>query len=289
MLSVVVPTYGRPGSLERLLDALDRQDAATPFEVVVVDDGSPQADVAAVVARHPRARYLRQANAGPAAARNRGWRAATGDVIAFADDDVVPTPTWASELVAEFNGEPGLHALGGAIVPLGDGHLDRFAQLEHHVDHGVDDDGSVRYLVTANCAWRRSVLEQLGGFDEAFPSASGEDTDLTLRAVESGFRLRTTTAATVAHENPTSLRAILRTYHRHGRSRARIVAAHPDAGWGRRRRSLLTVRHWRERYRHYRDGGCDVGQATTYTVLRMVGLVWYGAGIVASRRDRRPS
>ncbi len=290
MLSVVIPTYERPASLGRLLHALEQQGAGgEDLEVVVVDDGSTAGDVAGVVARHATVRYLRQDNAGPAAARNRGWRAAAGDVIAFTDDDTVPTPTWAADLLAAFAADPAIDAVGGGIVPLVAGPMARFSQLEHHVDHQVGDDGSVRYLVTANCAWRRPVLEQLGGFDEHFPAASGEDTDLTLRAVEAGFRLATIDGAVVAHDNPTSLTTILRTYHRHGRSRAQIVAAHPGAGWGRRRRAVLAPGYWTDRYRYYRAAGCGAGQAAMYTAVRLLGLAWYTAGIAASRFDRGSS
>ena len=99
--------------------------------------------------------------------------------------------------------------------------------------------------------------------------------------MEAGFRLATIDGAVVAHDNPTSLMTILRTYHRHGRSRAQIVAAHPDAGWGGRRRAMLAPGYWADRYRYYRAAGCDAGQAAQ--VHRAPAG---GAGVVL-RRDRR--
>ena len=105
--AVVVATYARPQHLDRLLTALEAQEGAPPFEVVVVDDASP-GDVADVVARHADGvaavpiRYLRQPeNRGPATARNRGWRATDAVIVAFTDDDCVPAPGWLAALARE--------------------------------------------------------------------------------------------------------------------------------------------------------------------------------------------
>src|SRR5258707_10281865 len=93
MLSVVIPTYNRCASLRRLLDALARQTlSADRFEVIVVDDGS--SDGTRELLRTLKTPYalvsIEQPNQGPGAARNRGVRAASGDLILFLDDDVVP-------------------------------------------------------------------------------------------------------------------------------------------------------------------------------------------------------
>src|SRR5262249_17492022 len=86
LLSVVIPTYNRalrlPLALQSVVDA-----ALDPVEIVVVDDGSTD-NTAEVVERFGRGvRYVRQGNAGPAAARNRGIREARGDYILFLDSD----------------------------------------------------------------------------------------------------------------------------------------------------------------------------------------------------------
>ena len=95
-VSVVVPTRDRPESLRRCLGALRAQDLAE-LEVIVVDDGSRDrgAVEAALAGAAPGVRLLRTPGRGPAAARNRGVRAATGEVVCFTDDDCEPEPGWA--------------------------------------------------------------------------------------------------------------------------------------------------------------------------------------------------
>jgi glycosyltransferase involved in cell wall biosynthesis len=278
-VSVVVPTFNRAGSLDRLLHAIACcEQPSGGFDVIVVDDGSTD-QTAEVVERHPGVRYLRQQNSGPATARNRGWRSAQGDVVVFTDDDTLPDRRWLVELVEDLGS---MDAVGGQVRPLVPGYLADFVQLEQHVSHGVDDDG-VRYLVTANCAWRRRALEELEGFDEGFSDASGEDTDLTLRARAAGLSLGVTPRAAVAHDNRTSLRGLMRTYFKHGRSRRAVVVANPSAGWGARRRSMLGPAYWLRRYRYYRAAGVSRARALGYVALRLIGLTAYAAGIVVSR------
>lgn len=281
----MVPTYNRSGVLERLLVALAAQESAPPFEVVVVDDGST--DRTEAVAGAASARYVRQPNSGPAAARNRGWRAAGAPLVAFTDDDTVPTPHWLAELRAAALHHPDAAAVGGRIVALAPTFLATFVQLERHVDHGVDPDLGVRYLVTANAIWRRDVLVELGGFNERFAAASGEDTDLSMRARRAGYELAVVDGAEVAHDHRASLRAILRTYRKHGTSRRVLVDRHPQEPWGRRSRTMGRPSYWLRRFRYYRSHGCSTMTATCYLGLHFVGLVSYATGILSARSDAR--
>ena len=289
-LSVVIPTYNRARLLERTLSSLDAQEGVgAPVEVIVVDDGSDD-DTATVVANHPNVVYLRQENAGPAAARNRGWSTARGRIIAFTDDDTIPDPRWLCDLLRAFTADPDLDAAGGSIRPLTLSFLTRFVQAEQHASHGIGADGSIKYLVTANCAYRREVLAALGGFDEAFPAASGEDTDLTLRAQAAGYRMRLLGDALVLHDHPTTLRPIVRAYCKHGRSR-RLVLDRNAAGRGTSgARDVFTIDHWRRRYRSYRQVGIGPGGAVAAFGLRLAGLAAYAVGMSESRRAaRRPA
>ena len=108
-VSVVVPTYGRAHAIRDCVAALQAQDA-DGLEIVVVDDGSPVPVADLPVTPHP-LRLLRQDNAGPAAARNRGVDAARGELVCLTDDDCRPDPGWASAyLRAARNGAKGLMA-----------------------------------------------------------------------------------------------------------------------------------------------------------------------------------
>src|SRR5688500_12577774 len=122
LVSVVIPTHRRPALLERCLSALDTQDYPTDrFEIIVVEDGGP-GEGQRVVERAARTspvavRYFGVPHGGPAAARNRGWRAARGEIIAFTDDDTIPHPRWLAEGVKSFT--VGADVVSGrTVVPL---------------------------------------------------------------------------------------------------------------------------------------------------------------------------
>jgi glycosyltransferase involved in cell wall biosynthesis len=286
-ISVVIPTYNRAASLERLLDALASSDLEpTRFEVIVVDDGSGD-HTADVVERAPLpVRYLPQRNQGPASARNTGWRAASGPVVAFTDDDCVPEPGWLPSMLEEFS-DVTVGGVGGRIIPLVGGFLADFVDAEGLVDHGravaTDGSRSPTYLVTANAAFRRAALESVGGFDERFRLPAGEDVDLSERVTGAGWRLARTNTATVRHDHRVTPIELLRTYHRHGRGRAWLAlvsSAQYSTGGARR---VLTVSHWRDRIDRYRAGGRTTGRVCVFALIRCVGLVVYAAGLVQER------
>jgi glycosyltransferase involved in cell wall biosynthesis len=269
-VAVVVPTFNRAGQLDDLLDAVAGQvDVEGGYEVVVVDGGSTDG-TAEVVARHPGAHHLFQPNAGPAAARNRGWRATTAPVVAFTDDDTLPSPTWLHDLLAALDADAGLSAVGGAVRPVRRTRPAEFVELDGLVNHGVDADGTIRYLITANLAVRREALEAVGGFDESFPAASGEDTDLTWRLQAAGHRLATTDQAVVRHRHPERWADVLALFAKHGRSRRQLLRRHPGAGLGSsaERRRLDP----RLRYRRYRGAGAGRFRAAGFLAFRYVGL-----------------
>jgi histidinol-phosphate phosphatase family protein len=183
---VVVPTLGRP-SLATLLDALGAQAEHLPGRVVLVWDRRDQGPLP-LLAWPPslaaRVTVLRGPSGGPAAARNAGWRAATASWVAFLDDDVVPGPTWAADLADDLAGLPPEVAGSQGVlrVPLPDWR--RPTDWERNV-HGLE---GARWI-TADLAYRRSVLDELGGFDERFPRAYREDADLGLRVVRAGYQI----------------------------------------------------------------------------------------------------
>jgi cellulose synthase/poly-beta-1,6-N-acetylglucosamine synthase-like glycosyltransferase len=196
-VSVVVPTYRRPALLDRCIGALARQSLpAAEYEIIVADDaGSIETreqcarwtDRAAVAVRCVAAKGVRR---GPAAARNVGWRAALAPVIAFTDDDTVPSPDWLAQGSKLF-ADPGVDAAWGrVVVPLPD----------CPTDYELDAAGLERAgFVTANCFVRARLLESLGGFDEEFRSAWREDSDLFFRLIGAGYSVIHAPSAVVVH------------------------------------------------------------------------------------------
>jgi len=178
-LSVVIPTYRRPALLTRCLEALLAQTLlAHAFEVIVVDDGASEdtRDACDAIMRRalerggPVIRYLLpQGTRGPAAARNRGWRAAEGAIIAFTDDDTVPDRDWLRQ------GEAAL-AARGAQAAWGRVHVPLPAAMTDNARNTAGLENAV--FVTANAFARRDALREVGGFDERYRRAWREDTDL---------------------------------------------------------------------------------------------------------------
>jgi glycosyltransferase involved in cell wall biosynthesis len=183
LLDVVVPTIGRP-SLDGLLSSLTRSLPADS-RVLVVDDRPPGAPPLALARDDPRVRVIRSGGRGPAAARNAGWRAGSAPWVAFVDDDVDVPLGWVRALERDLRtAEREDAAVQGRIeVPLPPGR--RATDWERNVA-GLD--GAT--WITADMAVRREALDAVGGFDERFPRAYREDTDLALRLLDAGWSLR---------------------------------------------------------------------------------------------------
>lgn len=181
-VSVVVPTCGRLDLLDRSLDALTRQDyPAGACEIIIVDD-EPSRNTLQLVAgwrartldRGVRLVYIANDGAhGMTAARNRGWRAAKGPVIAFTGDDTVPSPGWLAYGMAAFD--------AGTDVVCG--RIDTPAAARDGAANPADEAPA---LDSANCFCRRAILEALDGFDERFRDDWRADSDLHFRLLETG-------------------------------------------------------------------------------------------------------
>lgn len=220
-VSVVVPTHNRRALLERLVRALEAQENAPAYEVVVVDDGSvdgsyDELERLAAASGVTLVPVRLDTSGGPAVARNTGWRTARAPRVAFIDDDCVPDRAWVAALT---NRLEDADIVQGRTVPDPD-------QVDGRpYSYSITVEGQWGYYEACNIAYRRDVLERLGGFDEAFryDAASrrgqgpiyGEDVDLAWRAIASGARVVFEPEALVLHD----VRA--RTFREHLRDRHR--------------------------------------------------------------------
>jgi glycosyltransferase involved in cell wall biosynthesis len=220
-VTVIVPTHGRPGAAARLVRALhiQRLPDAAGLEVVVVDDGSPvPVEVAADPGSHASVRVLRQRQAGPASARNRGLDAARGELVAFIDDDCEPAPGWLAALVEAARQHPGC-GLGGAVVNrLRHNPFAETSQLivsflcEYYQDRTTN-----RFFTSNNLAFPRQALLACGGFDATYTRAAAEDREICDRWVERGGRLVAVPQAVVLHAHPLTWLGFLRQHFEYGR------------------------------------------------------------------------
>ena len=202
-VSVVVPTYHRADLLDRCLAALAAQDFdPRDYEIIVADDAAcPEtARQVGVWNRQaaPAIQYVAVSGAhGPAAARNRGWQEARGDIIAFTDDDCLPAPGWLAAGVAAFTSgccggdrRPVDAVWGRTVVPLPP------APTDYERDAAGLEQGE---FITANCFYRRATLACVGGFDERFRIAWREDSDLFFTVLEHGGHAVHAEEAVVVH------------------------------------------------------------------------------------------
>lgn len=189
-LSVVIPAYRAEAHLRACLDGLLDQTADLDrFEIVVVDDASPDG-TAAVAESYERVRLVRRAeNGGAAAARNLGASEARGGVLLFLDSDVTPEPDLVDGVLAVF-ADPAVRAATGRYGPE-PANPTRFARYKalwtwHCWEHTGARTGRSGHLQGALAAVRRKELLAAGGFDERYEGGNVEDYELSARLAEQG-------------------------------------------------------------------------------------------------------
>jgi GT2 family glycosyltransferase len=248
--SIIVPTYNRPAQLETCLSALSGLDyAADRYEVIVVDDGSssPLDAVTAPFQNRLRLSLLRQANAGPAAARNRGAQAARATWLAFTDDDCQPAPSWLRTLAGKLAGHPDGVVGGHTVNGLDDNLCSTMSQIivdvvyRHYNAHPED----ARFFATNNLAIGRELFHRLGGFDASF--ITSEDRELCDRLTAHGVRMRYAADCVVKHQHALSLRGFCRQHFHYGRGAFRFhrsqVKRRSPATWS-KTGFHLDLRNW---------------------------------------------
>ncbi|HLB10777.1 MAG TPA: glycosyltransferase [Gemmatimonadaceae bacterium] len=224
-LSLIVCTRDRAEKLDAFFEAICRQRARAAWELVIVDNGSTdetparlpvlarEAGVAVTIVREPRP--------GLGRARNAGIRRARGALLAFTDDDCYPAADYVDAVVRAFS-DSSLDFLGGRILLHDEG--------DHPITIRVDSAPiaippcsvvPTGLVQGANMAFRRAVLERIGGFDDALGPGTpfcNDDVDAVARASAAGFAGRFVPEPVVYHHHgrrdPASVAALWRTYDR---------------------------------------------------------------------------
>lgn len=240
--SVVIPTFRHPRHVSECLDSLARQTFAESWEVVVVDDGSPsppelREDLPDTGSHW---RVVRQANAGPAAARNRGVAEARGEFVAFTDDDCRPHPLWLESLVRAERQHPGA-LVGGTTVNGLPGEL--FAStsqliVDYVYEHFNADPGNAYFLASNNILCPRERFLELAGFDRHFSRAGAEDRDFCDRWRMKGWPIVWQRDAEVEHRHSQTLGGFVDVCFRYGRGAYRYRALRQQRGSGTMREDI---------------------------------------------------
>lgn len=210
--SIIIPALNEAENLTRNLP-LVRQQMAPSDELIVIDNGS--CDDTAAIARKFDARVVHEPVRGRSRARNRGIQIAGGELLVFLDADCRPSLNWLSHLLAPFGG-PKIGCVAGEIQLIYDANeLGAYLNSKGHLSQTVNFKHQfLPYAGSGNVAFRREVLNLIGGFDEAL--YSGHDADICWRMqLETDYHIVLATKAAVDHFQSLTLAALVRQKRRH--------------------------------------------------------------------------
>jgi glycosyltransferase involved in cell wall biosynthesis len=238
-VSVVICAYNAEPTMEACLTSLQKL-RYPAFEVIVVDDGSTDR-TGAIADRFEGMHVIHQENKGLSAARNVGINASLGEIVAFTDSDCVVDPDWLHYLVATFL-HTGLSAVGGPNLPPPEDSMVAacVAASPGGPLHVLLDDVEAEHIPGCNMAFRREVLDEIGGFDPIYRSA-GDDVDVCWRLQDLGYRIGFSPAAMVWHFRRNTMKAYIGQQKGYGKAEALLYFRHPH------RFNALGYSRWRGR------------------------------------------
>lgn len=257
-ISVVVCSYNGSRTIRECCEAL-QQLHYSDYEVIIVNDGST--DSTAEIAGDFDVRLISTENMGLSHARNLGLRAATGEIVAYLDDDAFPDPHWLTYLAATFM-KTRYVAVGGPNVTIQeDGWIaECIGHAPGNPTHILLSDDEAEHIPGCNMAFRREALQAIGGFDPQFRIA-GDDVDVCWRLQQAGGTLGFSPSAMVWHHRRNSVRAFWRQQVNYGKAEA-----------------LLELK-WPEKYNrlgHHNWRGRIYGAGSTHSRLFNRGRIYYG-------------
>ena len=224
-VSVVVCAYNAARTVDSCLASLKKLNYPN-YEVIVVNDGSTDQTLE-IAQCYDYMQLINQENLGLSAARNVGIAAATGEIIAFTDSDCVADPDWLTYLVAKFISS-GVCAVGGPNFPPPEDSLipSCVAVSPGGPTHVLLSDEVAEHIPGCNMAFRRDVLQEIGGFDPLFRTA-GDDIDLCWRLQDLGYTIGFSPAAVVWHFRRNTVKDYLNQQRGYGKAEALVYFKHP--------------------------------------------------------------
>ncbi|MBV8520451.1 MAG: glycosyltransferase [Acidobacteria bacterium] len=235
--SIVIPTYNRLDMLLRVLDALDAQRDAPPFETIVINDGSTD-DTERAVSQRANVTFRTQPNGGPGRARNHGVSLARGRFVVFIGDDTVPEPSFLAEH-ARVHRDANDDVLVACLGYTGWPHGERVTAFMDYInDYGLQfgykliRDGEVvpfNFFYTSNISIDRALLAA-HPFDTTFPAAAWEDIELAYRLDALGLKIHYNARAITRHYHPMTVDSFARRQYTVGKSGAIFFRKHPELG-----------------------------------------------------------
>lgn len=209
-ISVIIPVYNSVLKLKKCLEALEKQTySREQYEIIVIDDGSVENINSMVNDLH--IRYYLQPHRGPAAARNKGVEMAKGSIVLFTDADCMPDENWIQAMVSSFQ-SPEIVAVKGVYNTRQQEFWARFAQIEFNERYKLLlKNKFIDMIDTYSAGFRKDAFLSTGGFDTSFPFPNNEDTDLSYKMSQKGYKMVFNPDAVVWHSgHPDTLRKYMK-------------------------------------------------------------------------------
>ncbi len=225
-ISVVVCSYNGARTIRDTMEGLQRL-AYPEVEVIVVNDGSTDA-TPRIVAEYEGVRLISTENRGLSAARNTGWQQATGEIVAYIDDDAYPDPHWLHYLAYRFMTGDWVGVGGPNIAPPGDGPIaDCVANAPGGPVQVLLTDTEAEHVPGCNMAFRREALAAIDGFDPRY-RAAGDDVDLCWRLQQRGGKIGFHAGAMDWHHRRNSLKMYWNQQKGYGKAEALLEEKWPE-------------------------------------------------------------
>lgn len=225
-VSVVVATYNGARTLNACLDSLLRLKYPS-YEVILVDDGSTD-QTPEIAKQFPSVHYIRQDNLGLSSARNTGIAVATGEIVAFTDDDCRADEDWLHYLVGDLLRSEFVGIGGHNFLPPEDSHVAAAVMVSPGGPaHVMLTDREAEHIPGCNMAFYKWALDEIGGFDPIYRKA-GDDVDVCWRLQQRNYKIGFSPAGFVWHYRRSTVKAYLKQQAGYGEAEALLAQKHPE-------------------------------------------------------------
>ena len=223
LVSVIVPTFNRKSLLEECVESLMVQDYPD-YEVIVVDDGSTDGTGELLINLSRKYSVLSsfsQKNGGSYAARNLGIKKSNGGIICFTDDDCRVDPDWINNLIKHFDDDE-IGGVGGKIIPSAPTtYIEEYSQRNIPLNYPK----KIEYIATCNAAYRKDLLDIVGGFDINF--RSGGDRDMSTQILMTCHKIVYEPDAIIHYRYRSNLHDFLKQWYLYGKGTAILNKKYP--------------------------------------------------------------
>ena len=233
-ISVIIPTYNRKDALIKTLESLSSQ-SYKDFEVIVIDDGSADGtgEIVKKLNLSFKIQYIFQENKGPASARNLGIKRAKGEIIFFTGDDIILSKDLLKEHIKTYQTDSKKLAVLGYTQWAPNIKMTPFRKYiaDYHFAYpSIDNKQDVNWgcFYTSNISIQRRFLEEVGLFDEEFPYAAYEDTELAYRLSQQGMKIIFNKKAIAYHNHLIDFKSYQKTMFNKGKAAVILVKKVPS-------------------------------------------------------------